>query len=90
VIDRRDDEIDRREDELLGLIRVRAVKMLLFAGAGFGTWHSSCVPTEVQLLSFVGSIQGKGSKPRLWNIQNLGAVPPYAYSDQVMRYGRNC
>ena len=30
--------------------------------------------TEVQLLSFVCSTLGKGSKPRLWNIQNLGAV----------------
>ena len=33
--------------------------------------------TEVQLLSFVCSTGGKGSKPRLWNVQNLGAVPPY-------------
>ena len=30
--------------------------------------------TEVQLLSFVCSTGGKGSKSRLWNIQNLGAV----------------
>ena len=34
-------------------------------------------PTEVQLLSFVCSTGGKGSEPRVWNIQNLGAVPPY-------------
>jgi len=33
--------------------------------------------TEVQLLSIVCSTGGRGSKPRLWNIQNLGAVPPY-------------
>jgi len=33
--------------------------------------------TEVQLLSFVCSTGNKGSKPRLWNIQNLGAVPSY-------------
>jgi len=32
--------------------------------------------TEVQLLSFVCSTGGKGSQPRLWNIQNLGPVPP--------------
>ena len=36
--------------------------------------------TEVQLLSFVCSTGGKGSKPRLWNIQNLGPVPPYTYN----------
>ena len=36
------------------------------------------VCTEVQLLSFVCSTGRKGSKPRLWNIQNLGPVPPYA------------
>ena len=28
----------------------------------------------VQFLSFVCSTGGKGSKPRLWNLQNLGAV----------------
>ena len=33
--------------------------------------------TEVQLLSFVCSTGGKGSKLRLWNIQNLGPVPLY-------------
>ena len=32
--------------------------------------------TEVELLSFVCSTGGKGYKPRLWNIQNLGPVPP--------------
>ena len=36
--------------------------------------HSQCgaAPylTEVQLLSFVCSTEGKGSKPPLWNIQN--------------------
>ena len=30
--------------------------------------------TEVELLSFVCSTGGKGSKPRLWNIQKLRAV----------------
>ena len=39
--------------------------------------HTGVHCTEVQLLSFVCSTEGKGSKPRLWNIQNLGAVPPY-------------
>jgi len=34
--------------------------------------------TEVQLLSFVCCTGGRGSKPRLWNIQNLGVVPPYS------------
>ena len=33
--------------------------------------------TEVQLLGFVRSTGGKGNQPRLWNIQNLGPVPPY-------------
>ena len=33
--------------------------------------------TEVELLSFVCYTGGKDSKPRLWNIQNLGAVPLY-------------
>ena len=32
------------------------------------------ITTEVQFLSFVCSTGGKGSKPRLWNRQNLGAV----------------
>jgi len=31
--------MDSRADELPGLVRARAVKMLLFAGAGFGTWY---------------------------------------------------
>ena len=34
----------------------------------------------IQLLSFVCSTGRKGSKPRLWNIQNLGPVPPYSTS----------
>ena len=33
-----------------------------------------CSITEAQLLSSVCSTLGKGSKPRLLNIQNLGAV----------------
>ena len=37
----------------------------------------TCLRTEVQLLSIVCSTGGRGSKPHLWNIQNLGAVPPY-------------
>jgi len=32
--------------------------------------------TEVQLLSFVCSTGRKASKTSLWNVQNLGAVPP--------------
>jgi len=30
--------------------------------------------TEVKGISFVGSTRGVGSKPRLWNLQNLGPV----------------
>ena len=41
----------------------------------FGSMHLS-ESTEVQLLSFVCSIGGKSGQPGLWNIQNLGAVPP--------------
>ena len=33
--------------------------------------------TEAQLLSFVCSTGGKGSKFSLRNLQNLDAVPPY-------------
>jgi len=33
--------------------------------------------TEVLLLCLICSTGCKGSKPRLWNLQNLGAVPPY-------------
>jgi len=34
--------------------------------------------TEVQGISSVGYTGGEGSKPRLWNLQNLCPVPPYA------------
>jgi len=33
---------------------------------------------EAQLLSFVWSTGGKGSKPRSWNLQNLGDVHLYS------------
>ena len=33
--------------------------------------------TEGHTVSFVGSTGGEGSKPRLWNLQNLCPVPPY-------------
>ena len=29
---------------------------------------------------FPGTSIGKGSKPHLWNLQNLGAVPPFGPS----------
>jgi len=32
--------------------------------------------TEVQGISSVGYTGGEGSKPRLWNLQNLCPVPP--------------
>ena len=32
--------------------------------------------TEVQRVSFVGCTGGEGGGPRLWNLQNLHAVPP--------------
>jgi len=35
--------------------------------------------TEVQSVSFVGYTGGEGGSPRLWNLQNLHAVPPYGY-----------
>jgi len=35
---------------------------------------------EAQLLSFVWSTGGKGSKPRSWNLQNLGDVLVHLYS----------
>jgi len=34
------------------------------------------IPTEVQGISFVGYTGSEGSKPRLWNLQNLCPVPP--------------
>jgi len=34
--------------------------------------------TEVQRVSFVGCTGGEGGSPRLWNLQNLHAVPPYS------------
>jgi len=37
----------------------------------------SAMPSEVQHLSLCMFHRGRGSKPRLWNIQKLGAVPPY-------------
>ena len=40
-----------------------------------------CSPhTEVQRISFVGYTGGEGGSPRLWNLQNLHAVPPYTLS----------
>ena len=54
-----------------------SLKYPCFAFKFLGT---SCLSTEVQLLSFVCFTGGKGSQPRLWNIQNLGAVPPYHFA----------
>ena len=53
----------------------------VWACVGLG-WHlpALAVPTgvtpEVQGISFVGCTGGEGSKPRLWNLQNLCPVPP--------------
>jgi len=44
------------------------------------------VSTEVQGISFVGYTGSEGSKPRLWNLQNLCPVPPY--SAEQKRYGQ--
>jgi len=33
--------------------------------------------TEVQRVSFVGYTGDEGGSSRLWNLQNLHAVPPY-------------
>ena len=41
--------------------------------------------TEVQGLSCVGSTGGEGSKPRLWNLRNLGPVPPYGLNSMGLR-----
>ena len=47
-----------------------------------GGYVGSCVMsgrdirTEVQGLSFVGSTGGEDDGPRLWNLQNLGPIPP--------------
>ena len=38
--------------------------------------------TEVQGISFVGYTGGEGSKLRLWNLQNLCPVPPYAFNPE--------
>ena len=32
--------------------------------------------TEAQGISFVGYTEGEGSKPGVWNLQNLCPVPP--------------
>jgi len=40
------------------------------------SYEFEAIHTEVQLLRFVCSTGGKGGKPRLWNLQNLGAAPP--------------
>jgi len=54
---------------------------------GCGLWAVGCgmrvavvvvrvMRTEVQGISSVGYTRGEGSKPRLWNLQNLCPVPP--------------
>jgi len=40
--------------------------------------NGAIVFTEVQRISFVGYTGGEGGSPRLWNLQNLHAVPPYS------------
>jgi len=61
------------------LFRVPQVMSRRTSG-GCGRRRNLGTTTEVQLLSFICSTGAKGSKPSLWNIQNLGAVPRYTYS----------
>ena len=67
---------DKAKESKMQSCRERCVAKLCFStGRGSDSNDNAIfLPTGVQLLSFVCSTGGKGSKLRLWNIQNLGAL----------------